>query len=147
MCSGKVPVIRQPPGAEGSEEVSFVYFWEEQRVSTKGPTYQVGLMVGEGYYKLSSGLGNPGVCWVESEKAACLAKTPHTLPDAGAAQENRLGSLRSRLRKRQKAPLPESCRSMERAGELDWKGLAARDEENLAVTCLDQQLRTRQARG
>lgn len=104
-------------------------------------------MAGKGCYKLSSGLGNPGVCWVESEKAACLAKTPHTLHDAAAAQENRLGSLGSQLWKRQKVPLPESWRSMERTGELDWKGLAARDEKNLAVTCLDQQLRTRQARG
>ena len=29
MCSGKVPVIRQPPALKEVEEVSFACFWED----------------------------------------------------------------------------------------------------------------------
>lgn len=53
----------------------------------------------------------------------------------------RLGSGSFRM------PLSLNQKNTKIAGELDSKSLIVRDEKNLAVTCLNKQLRTRQDQG
>lgn len=134
---------------KGNEETNFVHLWEEHfremNSKYKYPTDQMRLVTGEKYYKIPSGSwesrcwrNGPGRVW----KSHMYGRVFQTQQEQYRKEKlygvsRQLGSGSSRI------PLSLIQRNTEMAGELDSKGLIARDEKNLAVTRLNQQLRTR----